>query len=519
MQINEKRILFIFPNTSNVAWISSAIPILAGIAKKNNFKTSYFDTYNYRKSLSTDDEKEIQGGFKAGYKLIFREQLPYENIAADLQRAIDCLMPDIVAVTALSEEYEFFMSFWGGIRTPEKTKVIIGGIHSILSPEKISESLRFDLVCTGQAESIFPEILSRVNRDESLDAIAGTFYLNRSTNEIKKYPSPGLLPSDRLWNTEPDFSLLDDNYFLRPFDGRTIRRYEIELGRGCPYKCNYCGNSALKNALLKPDEPVSNFLTRRPLDSAFAHFNKMIREYRIDIFQFTDECFLAHPAGWLDEFMRRYAKEVARPFIFQTRAETVSEEKIALMQKHGIPFQVSLGVESGADHILSEICNRKCTSGQIVSAFDILHAHKIRTNAYFMIGFPYETRQDFFKTVRLYRRIKPSVSSVSIFQPLPGQELTKLCIEKGFITGREPMATFTSHSILNMPSPYLSAKEIKNLWRVFVLYSTLPEEYYPDIQKCESDYDNNKDLFEKLVQLRWEHDYAKERRDISLLNF
>jgi len=110
------------------------------------------------------------------------------------------------------------------------------------------------------------------------------------------------------------------------------------------------------------------------------------------------------------------------------------------------------------------------------------------------------------------------VCSVSIFQPQPGQELTKLCIEKGFLSPDKPMVTFTSESLLDMPPPYLSAKEIKNLWRVFMLYVTLPKEYYPQIEKCEKDYDNHKELFEELLKLRWEkYDFAKARQEMSML--
>lgn len=514
-----KKVLLIYPNTSNIAWISTAVPILIGISKNHGFETAYFDTYKYQKSVSSNNEKEMQGGFKPGYQMIFKEQLPYDKIVVDLQQRIDEMAPDLIVVTALSADYEFFMSFWNKIKLSSDAKVVIGGIHSIISYDEVLAAAMFDLVCVGQAETIFPEILLRIKGNLSLDGIAGTYYLDRSTKTYKKYLPAKLLTSSELWNIDGDFTVFDDDYFLRPFDGRIVRRYDIEIARGCPYNCSYCGNSALKEAFLANGDPVSSFLTLRPMDSSFSHLKKMINDRRIDIFQFTDECFLAHPVKWLNEFMNRYSEECRRPFIFQTRSETVSEEKIGLIEKHGIPFQVSIGVESGADHILNDVCNRKCRSEQVVSAFDILHRHHIRTNAFFMIGFPYETREDFFKTVDLCRRIKPSVSSVAIFQPLPGQRLTKLCVEKGFITGREPLATFTSHSILNMPAPYLSAKEIKNLWRTFILYSTLPKERYPDIQKCEVDYDNNQELFDELIKLRWQCDYAKERQEVSLLKF
>jgi hypothetical protein len=184
----------------------------------------------------------------------------------------------------------------------------------------------------------------------------------------------------------------------------------------------------------------------------------------------------------------------------------------------GIPFQTHIGVESGSDEILTRVCNRDCTVSKIVPAFDILNKYRVRTNAFFMVGLPFETREDAFKSMKLCKKLKPSVSSVSIFQPYPGQELTKVCIDSGFIPEDVQPGTFASDSVLNMPPPYLSKIEITNLWRVFMLYAMLPEEYYDDVEKCEKDYDHNQDLYNKLMKIRWDDwDWAKIKDDIKLV--
>ena len=118
-----------------------------------------------------------------------------------------------------------------------------------------------------------------------------------------------------------------------------------------------------------------------------------------------------------------------------------------------------------------------------------------------MIGFPYETREEIFESIRLCRDIKSTVAEVNIFQPLPGQELRELCIREGYITGNEPQLSFTGGSLLKMPQ--ITSEEISNLHRVFMLYAKLPDEYWPDIEKCEHHFHENLDLFNKLVSMRW----------------
>lgn len=295
--------------------------------------------------------------------------------------------------------------------------------------------------------------------------------------------------------------MFDDPYFRYPFDGKIYRRFGFEISRGCPYDCTYCGNTALKTAF----NGLGKFVRVRPVSSVIENMKRMIDEYDIEMFYFQDECYLAHPLPYLEEMAERYGSEIRKPFIIQTRAETINERRIQILKDMKAPFfQVSMGVESGSDKILKELCSRNTKNEKLVEAFRLLHKHGIRTAGFFMLGFPFETRDQIFETIDLCRRISPTISIVSIFQPLPGQRLTDIAIEAGFISGEESLLSFTEGSILKMPQ--ISSEEISNIRRVFLLYAYLPDEYYPHIKKCEKDFDKYKDLFDELVQVRWKLD-------------
>jgi anaerobic magnesium-protoporphyrin IX monomethyl ester cyclase len=192
---------------------------------------------------------------------------------------------------------------------------------------------------------------------------------------------------------------------------------------------------------------------------------------------------------------------IKKPFLFSTRPETVTEEKINILKKARAPLFVKMGVESGSERILKDICNRTTKVEQVVRAYEILHKHGIESGACFMLGFPFETREDIFRSIELARRIKPNEIMVNIFQPMPGQKLRRLCIDNDFMKEDDKPAFFTETSILRMPQ--ISPEEIENLRRVFVLYATLPESYYSQIELCEKDYENNKKLYRELIELRW----------------
>jgi len=179
------------------------------------------------------------------------------------------------------------------------------------------------------------------------------------------------------------------------------------------------------------------------------------------------------------------------------RPESVTDTRIKLVAGMGVPVQISLGVESGSERILRDICNRKTTVQQIKNSVKIIKKYKLRSTAYTMIAFPTETREDVFETIFLIRELEVNTSIMSVFFPFKGTPLRKYCIENGYISGNERTRTFTDASILkNQP---MSVDEITNLRRTYSLYTKLPEEYFPKIELCERDYEHHKTLYNELV--------------------
>jgi radical SAM superfamily enzyme YgiQ (UPF0313 family) len=509
------KLLILFPNATNTPTISNTIPILAGIAKSKNWELDYFDTYIYKNEHDQEAAagKVKMGGFKKGFELELEYKNPV-NIVSDLQKKLDEFQPDLLAITCLSPEYDFLMHFFEQIKVSLRTTTIIGGVHATLTAEETAKTNLFDLVIIGEGEKTFTEILQNMEENKSLTSIEGTYFVDKVNKKVKKNPMRRLLPPEKLWEADRDFSFFNELYFLRSFDGKKVKRSDIEISRGCPYHCNYCATRTLKIL----NEGMGVFVKARPVDSCIKEMKTLVQNYGVDIFAFQDECFLSHPITWIKEFMDAYKQEINKPYSFMTRPETVSEKNIKMLVKYGIPFQISLGVESGSDRILLEVCDRTATRNKVIKAFDILNRYKIRTNTFFIVGFPFEKRKDTLKSIILCKRIKPSVASVSIYQPYPGQQLAKVCIENGFISKDAHAGTFASESLLNMPEPYLSNKEINNIWRVFMLYATLPKKYRKDIEKCEVDFDNNQDIYKNLMKIRWdEFDYSKIKCDIKLV--
>lgn len=493
-----KKVLFIFPNDEDAPLIPAGISILSGIARSLSWDVDLFDTYCYRKNTgSFTDDRENIGIYRPSNWLSSIKYKPFDDLVTDLQTKINTFEPSIIAISATSLEYEFFLSFWPNVIVPKETLVIFGGYHAIVAPDEVINTGLFDLVCTGEGENVFGEVLTKYEKRESLKKIGTTYFRDKENGEIHKNPKAKLINENELWQRMPDYSLFE-GYFLQPgFDGKLTKRCRIEAGRGCPYSCTYCANEALQNTY----GGLGKFVRIRPIESLKKHIRELHDTYDIELFTFQDECFLSRSIEWLEELAVWYGKEIKKSFAINTRPETVTEKKIAILKKMNAPvIQIGVGVESGSEKML-KLLNRKMKISKIIETFDMLHKHNIRTLSPFMIGLPYETREDIFKSIELARRIKSTIAVVNIFQPMPGQKLREICIKEGFMKGNEKMCRYSAGSVLNMPQ--ITAEEIKNLSRVFPLYVKLPKEYYSQIEKCEKDYYGNKKLHEELVRLRW----------------
>ena len=495
----KKKILLLYPNSTNDGVMPLAIGILSTIAKDLGCDVEYFETSFYQKEGSVPEERERTGEFKLSDRKKSIELLAYDRLQKDFFEKIENFRPDVLGVTANSIEFEKFEELIVGLDaiTP-KPLVVVGGVHPTVAPDEVINNPLVDALCRGEGEMAWEEFLVCLINNQDLSNIKNFWF--KTESGIKKNPIRPLIRADKLWQRPLDFSFFDQRHFTAPFDGKIYHRGQIESSRGCPFECTYCANTAFKNVY----KGLGKFVRVRPFDNLVKAIHKQV-ELGSQMLQFQDECFLSVPYKFLKQFCEWYGEEIKLPMMIQTRPESVKVEKIKLLADMNTPVQLSCGIESGSERILFEICNRKTKLADIKKAFEIIKQFNIRTTGYTMIGFPTETRAEAFQTIHFIRDLDLDISIMSIFYPFPGTPLREYCIEKGFITGKEKTTSFTDPPILkNQP---MSPMEVYNIRRVYSLYARLPQEYLPAVERCEKDFDNNQKLYNDLISLMYESYY------------
>lgn len=484
--------MILFPNTSNEGVAPLAVASLAAIAKAKGCKVRYHETTFYEMYNSAYDERKRTGEFKTFQDSVF-DIKPREQLQSDFNKLMEEYKPDILAVTANSLEYELFTDMMKELpQISSKPFVLLGGCHATVDPDESIQNPYVDAICLGEGEKAWDDFLNAFKYGKNITQISNLWV--KTKNGIVKNTLRKLIPQEKLWEQTLDLSYFDERHYRYVFDGTLYRRASLELSRGCPYDCSFCVNTGFKELYSK----LGKYVRIRPFHS-IRKAAESLKNYKIDMIQFQDECFFSVPMKVLERFCEWYGSDVRLPIMIQARPETVVEEKVKLMAAMGIPIQISIGIESGSERILKQICNRRMTIKSIKKAFKIIQDYGMRTTAYSMIGFPTETREEVFETIELVRSVNVDVSIMSVFFPFKGTPLRELCIKKGYITGDEPARSFTEGPILmNQP---MSSKEIVELRRCYALYTKLPKEYYPQIELCEKDYENHQALFQELVSL------------------
>lgn len=370
----------------------------------------------------------------------------------DALQQITKAAPDVIAISLTENHREQMSSLAVGIKKENKDiKIFAGGPFPSAYREWIDECEALDGLCYGEGEMSFLDVLNKLQKKEDYTATLG-FWFRKDGEIIKNEPHPIADNLDSL--PMPDLSI---------FDRQTILNYPaFSLSRGCPFKCAYCCAS-----LYGQRETGGAAVRYKSPERAIAEIKEMIKVYDPPLLVFDDDTFFKSKT-WLQTFAELYKKEVKRPFVCNTRPETVTDELVLLLKEANCSM-IAIGIESGDEELRKQVLQRKMSDERIVEAFATIRKHGIKGASFNMVGFPTETRERFRKTIDLNRRINPDVVQLTIFYPYHGTALGDLAYEKGYIV-RHGYPTYFGRGTLDLPGFSLKEIEKEALFFVYNVY-------------------------------------------------
>jgi len=364
---------------------------------------------------------------KEGYNIKIINQVINDKWESDLQselkKNIIC-----VGVTAMIGD-----SIRGGIIASKFVKengnipVIWGGPHPSILPVQTLKEDYIDIVCEGEGDITFYELVKTLEKNKPLDKVRGIWYKeNKKIKKTEKRPQADLnkLP-------EIPYDIIDmSKYYTTTWYKEKNFTINVETSRGCPFHCTYCYNPNLYSNWrdLKPEKVIELLKTLKDT-------------YKVRSFHFQDDNFFVNQKR-TNKIMKSIIKEKLDIIMgFQglrlDAACRMEKNELDLMFDAGTKY-FNIGLETGSPRILKMI--KKGTS--IDQAYNF---NKILTNypdVYphynFMAGFPTETKEEMFMTVNMMARLireNPNVQIISLylFIPWPKTDIYDLSIKEGLI--------------------------------------------------------------------------------------
>jgi radical SAM superfamily enzyme YgiQ (UPF0313 family) len=281
--------------------------------------------------------------------------------------------------------------------------LIAGGIHATLFPEEVLEDMNLDIICIGEGEETFLEILSNFEL-KSFHTIKGICYIdnNKILKNADRSPINNIdtipFPARHLLNEE-DFILTNR------LSNTNIKMTHIMTSRGCPFSCKFCAN-VNKNLRYRTGQNIINEL------------QNLKSTYGIEGFCITDDNFIID-----QENVKNICYEIKKlnlKWSALSRVDTINEDILRSMYDSGC-IEIKFGIESGSKRIL-EAMNKGITRDQIINAVSLTKNIGINVKAFLIHGFPGENLQTTRETISLLEDISGQVDRVSLFRfvPLPG---------------------------------------------------------------------------------------------------
>lgn len=329
----------------------------------------------------------------------------YEDL--DMERVERRLIkenPDVIGITAMTHEIHQAGEVAERIKQllPSVTTVI-GGVHATALPEQtLTEFPSFDIAVFGEGEITFTELLKALQVETDYGAINGIVY---RTQDSVIMTAPRDLVADLDELPYPAWDLFPP-----------AEEYPIMTSRGCPFQCNFCMRV------------MGNKLRKRSVENVYTELVSIIDTYQAGHIHFLDETFTIDQKNLniLLDKMIETGLDKKITWDAQTRSDVSDYELFRKMRKSGCTW-LGIGAESGNQEILTA-SGKGITLEQVETAIKAAKKAGLKTDGFFILGHPNETKQTAMDTLNFGAKLNPTKITIGIMTPYPGTGIYEMAL-------------------------------------------------------------------------------------------
>jgi anaerobic magnesium-protoporphyrin IX monomethyl ester cyclase len=353
--------------------------------------------------------------------------MPYKKIKEEIQRR----KPDIVGIAnPFTSQVENAIKVCNITRRVNpKILTVVGGPHVSAVPEEfLEEAKNADIAVIGEGEYTMLEIADCVENNLPVSKIKGIAY--RKGKAIVRTPPRALIENlDVL--PYPAYHLVDVEKYLHPekIEYRSFKDRSISMitSRGCPFNCCFCSVHL----------HMGKAFRAHSVDYVVNHVQYVVNKFNVKTIFFEDDNLTLDTKRFEAICDKLIAKGIKVKWETPNgvRVDCLTPQLLKKMQQSGCQ-SVFFGVESGDQHILDNIIGKSLQLKDVVKAAKNCKEIGLKTGAFYIIGFPGETKENMLRTVDFALWLEKEYGvGIHMFLATPsiGTKLYEECKRKGYI--------------------------------------------------------------------------------------
>jgi radical SAM superfamily enzyme YgiQ (UPF0313 family) len=300
-------------------------------------------------------------------------------------------------------------------------KIILGGAHPSYFPAQTLQYFEeVDFASRGEAEIGLANLINFLCNPDAIqrENIPGLIW--RMNGEIKC--NPPVFPDNLDSLGSPDWELINPGNY--PFQTSYLTKSKIVapliVTRGCPYQCTFCAVRSI----------TGNKIRSHSVSYIIHEIKHLKSNFGINEVCFIDDNFLVFKNLIIDLCEQIIQQGIDITWsCFGIRLDMIDKDVLTLMEKSGC-YLLTVGIESGSQRILDHM-KKNLTIDLIKEKINFIHDEtNIKIIGNFILGYPLETEEDIYKTIRLTKDLPLYGANFFPFHPTPGTEIYNELIAK-----------------------------------------------------------------------------------------
>lgn len=201
------------------------------------------------------------------------------------------------------------------------------------------------------------------------------------------------------------------------------KRYVIvETSRGCPYTCDFC---------VAPIHQGHKF-RERSAKAMVDEIERTHRELGVDFFYLWGDTVTLNVKTFSTFCEELIARRLPIQWFGNARADNLTDPAFVHRLKRSGCWMLALGIESESDEVRKDMVKR-LERQKIQAAFKNMRDAGIRSFAFFIFGYPGETRESMEQTIDYAIELDPDFANFYPAVPYPGTALYDKCVRESLL--------------------------------------------------------------------------------------